>query len=50
MLRSKAICDQYDLSSVRSIVTAAAPFGSETAVELQKAYPKWIIRQGYGKF
>ncbi|KAH8819830.1 acyl-CoA synthetase [Xylogone sp. PMI_703] len=41
-------CDQYDLSSVSSIFTGAAPLGRETAVALQKLYPSWKIRQGYG--
>lgn len=36
------------MSSVRSIFTGAAPLGAETAEDLQKVYPKWLIRQGYG--
>jgi acyl-coenzyme A synthetase/AMP-(fatty) acid ligase len=39
---------QYDLSSVRSIFTGAAPLGEETAEDLQSMFPKWAIRQGYG--
>lgn len=39
---------KYDLSSVNAIFTGAAPLGKETANELQKQYPSWAIRQGYG--
>lgn len=49
MLRSKEICDKYDLSCVRSIFTGAAPLGEEPAAELLKRYPKWFIKQAYGK-
>lgn len=38
----------YNLESVRTIFTGAAPLGFETAEELQKQYPKWKIKQGYG--
>ena len=41
--------NKYDLSSVRGIYTGAAPLGKETADDLQKIIPSWIIRQGYGK-
>jgi len=41
--------DKYDLSSVRSVYTGAAPLGKETADGLQKIIPSWAIRQGYGK-
>lgn len=39
---------KYDLSSVRSIFTGAAPLGEETAEELGKQWPSWVVRQGYG--
>ncbi|KAL8647507.1 MAG: hypothetical protein Q9210_005520 [Variospora velana] len=48
MLKNKPLCDEYDLSSVVGIFTGAAPLGKETAEELQKQYPTWQIRQGYG--
>ncbi|KKY28490.1 putative phenylacetyl- ligase [Diplodia seriata] len=48
MTKQKQICDQYDLSSIDAVFTGAAPLGEETAVELSQAYPKWVIRQGYG--
>jgi ribosome assembly protein SQT1 len=41
---------KYDISSVDSIFTGAAPLGAETAEELQKTQPTWSIRQGYGEF
>lgn len=48
MLKQEQTCKNYDLSSVRGLFTGAAPLGEETAVEFQKQYPKWNIRQGYG--
>ncbi|KKA21420.1 Long-chain-fatty-acid--CoA ligase [Rasamsonia emersonii CBS 393.64] len=48
MLRNKELCSKYDLGSVRWIFTGAAPLGAETAAELQKQYPTWAVRQGYG--
>ena len=41
---------KYDISSVDVIFSGAAPLGAETAEELQKIYPSWKIRQGYGEF
>jgi len=49
MLRSPEICDKYDLSSVKILFTGAAPLGGETATDVLKRYPDWIIRQGYGE-
>lgn len=43
------MCKKFDISSVKSIFTGAAPLGAETADELQQIYPSWKIRQGYGK-
>ncbi|EHL01093.1 putative 4-coumarate--CoA ligase-like 1 [Glarea lozoyensis 74030] len=48
LAKNQKVCSQYDLSSVRSIFTGAAPLGAETAEELQKVYPDWAIKQGYG--
>ena len=48
MAKSHQACSKYDLSSVNAIFTGAAPLGAETAEELQKLYPSWRIRQGYG--
>lgn len=39
---------KYDMSSVTSIFSGAAPLGAETAKELQGVFPSWAIRQGYG--
>ncbi|QIW94744.1 hypothetical protein AMS68_000262 [Peltaster fructicola] len=46
--KSRDICKQYDLSSVKGLFTGAAPLGPETAAELQSQYPAWAVRQGYG--
>jgi len=48
LLKSEAECKKYNLESVRSLFTGAAPLGAETAAELQKIYKTWKIRQGYG--
>lgn len=49
MTKNKALLDQYDLSAVKFIFTGAAPLGEETADDLNKQHPNWLIRQGYGK-
>lgn len=48
MAKNKPVLDKFDLRSVGQIFTGAAPLGGETADELQKQYPSWKIRQGYG--
>ena len=50
MVKSQRLCDKYDLSSVESIISGAAPLGAETAAELKKCYPTWVVRQGYGTY
>ncbi|KAE8356137.1 hypothetical protein BDV28DRAFT_127717 [Aspergillus coremiiformis] len=48
MLRNHDICSKYDLSSVKSLYTGAAPLGMETAEDYQNKYPHTTVRQGYG--
>jgi ribosome assembly protein SQT1 len=48
MCKNQGPISKYDMSSVGAIFTGAAPLGAETAEELQKIYPSWKIRQGYG--
>jgi acyl-CoA synthetase (AMP-forming)/AMP-acid ligase II len=48
MVKSNDKCKKFDLSCVRGLFTGAAPLGAETAEALQKQYPEWKIRQGYG--
>lgn len=48
LLRNRDICRRYDLSSVRSIYTGAAPLGAETHEEVRRAFPGWQVGQGYG--
>jgi ribosome assembly protein SQT1 len=48
LTKNQSACSKYDLSSVRGVFTGAAPLGAETAEDLQKIYPSWKIRQGYG--
>ncbi|OCH88436.1 phenylacetyl-CoA ligase [Obba rivulosa] len=38
----------FDLSSVRSIISGAAPLAGETATALAQIFPQAIIGQGYG--
>ncbi|PQE05573.1 putative phenylacetyl- ligase protein [Rutstroemia sp. NJR-2017a BBW] len=48
MVNNQSLCSKFDLSSVRGLFTGAAPLGKETAEDLQKIYPSWKLRQGYG--
>ncbi|CBY02352.1 similar to phenylacetyl-CoA ligase [Plenodomus lingam JN3] len=48
MTKNKSMLEKYDLSSVWSLFTGAAPLGQETAEDMQKIFPSWKIRQGYG--
>ncbi|OQV03944.1 AMP-binding enzyme domain-containing protein isoform 1 [Cladophialophora immunda] len=48
MVKNRDLTRKYDLSSVTSIFTGAAPLGKETAEELAAQYPSWKVRQGYG--
>jgi acyl-coenzyme A synthetase/AMP-(fatty) acid ligase len=48
MLSSRDELKKYDLSSVRSLYTGAAPLGKETSQEVLNLYPKWSVGQGYG--
>ena len=48
MATNKSILSKFDLSSVQTVFTGAAPLGSEVADSLHKQYPHWLIRQGYG--
>jgi hypothetical protein len=50
MLSTQDVCSKFDLSSVKTLFTGAAPLGVETANDFQKLYPNVLIRQGYGKF
>jgi acyl-CoA synthetase (AMP-forming)/AMP-acid ligase II len=48
LVKNRDLTKKYDLSSVTSIFTGAAPLGKETAEDLNSQFPKWTIRQGYG--
>ncbi|KAF2822939.1 acetyl-CoA synthetase-like protein [Ophiobolus disseminans] len=48
MTKNPQLLAKYDLSSVWSVFTGAAPLGKETAEDLNKIFPAWKIRQGYG--
>ena len=49
MCKNQGPISKFDMSSVGAVFTGAAPLGAETAEELQKLYPSWKIRQGYGE-
>jgi acyl-CoA synthetase (AMP-forming)/AMP-acid ligase II len=48
MVNQKDALAKFDLSSVQSIFSGAAPLGKETSDAISKLYPSWVIRQGYG--
>ena len=48
MTKNPQVLKKFDLTCVKTIFTGAAPLGAETADDLQKQYPDWGIRQGYG--
>jgi acyl-CoA synthetase (AMP-forming)/AMP-acid ligase II len=48
MLENLDLCRTYDLSSVRLLLSGAAPLGRETMEEILRVYPKWHLCQGYG--
>lgn len=48
MVKGWSTLQKYDLSSVESILTGAAPLGAETAHQIGQLFPNWLIRQGYG--
>ena len=50
LTKSTEVMKKYNLSSVNTIFTGAAPLGAETAHDLQKTQPTWAILQGYGEY
>lgn len=48
ILRSRDVCAEYDLSSVRFLFSGAAPLGEETIQKLGQLFPRWTIAQAYG--
>ncbi|EGC46875.1 AMP dependent CoA ligase [Histoplasma capsulatum var. duboisii H88] len=48
MVKNDELMRKYDLGSVHSIITGAAPLGLETAEQLGKLQPSWTILQAYG--
>lgn len=48
MTKNKQVLDKFDLSHVTGVFTGAAPLGKETADDLNKIFPDWVVRQGYG--
>ncbi|KIX92000.1 uncharacterized protein Z520_12271 [Fonsecaea multimorphosa CBS 102226] len=48
MVKNQQFAQKFDLSSINSIYTAAAPLSQEIAEELAIQYPNIAIRQGYG--
>ncbi|KAF2200774.1 acetyl-CoA synthetase-like protein [Delitschia confertaspora ATCC 74209] len=48
MTKNASLLSNYDLSSVWSLFTGAAPLGKETADDIHRIFPSWSIRQGYG--
>jgi acyl-CoA synthetase (AMP-forming)/AMP-acid ligase II len=50
MKNNEKLLKRFDLSSVKSIYSGAAPLGAEVAEAVLAQHPTWRIRQGYGKF
>lgn len=48
MAKNPQILEKFDLSSVKTICTGAAPLGKEIAEDLNRQFPSWVVRQGYG--
>lgn len=48
MVKNNQLMKKHDLSSVRHVITGAAPLGNETAEDLHKLQPSWSILQAYG--
>ncbi|KAG0249590.1 putative fatty-acid--CoA ligase FadD10 [Mortierella polycephala] len=48
MLVKAPIVDKYDLSSVRFVMSGAAPCSAELSEALVKKFPRVLFRQGYG--
>ncbi|KAF9182212.1 putative fatty-acid--CoA ligase FadD10 [Haplosporangium sp. Z 767] len=48
MLVKAPIVDKYDLSSVRFVMSGAAPCSAELSEALVKKFPRILFRQGYG--
>lgn len=49
MISNPGAVAKFDLSSVRSVFSGAAPLGPETIDDILKMFPKWNVCQGYGK-
>lgn len=48
MLSNTKTREKYSLKSVQGIYSGAAPLGIETIEGVNKIFPKWLVRQGYG--
>jgi hypothetical protein len=48
-MRNRDLCSGYDLSSVKSIFSGAAPLALELANDFLKIYPDVSIRLAYGE-
>lgn len=48
LITNKALAAKYNLDSVRTVFSGAAPLGIETQEAANKMFPKWQIGQGYG--
>lgn len=48
LLAKHPLIDKYDFSSLRVVVSGAAPLGADISEEVTKRLPTMIIKQGYG--
>ncbi|OAG44053.1 hypothetical protein AYO21_01510 [Fonsecaea monophora] len=46
--KSPHLLKRHDLSSIQTVLSGGAPLDTETLNRLNKHYPHWVFRQGYG--
>jgi acyl-CoA synthetase (AMP-forming)/AMP-acid ligase II len=48
LLAKDPIVNDYDLSSLRLVVSGAAPLGAEISTQAKQRVPTMVVKQGYG--
>ncbi|KAI8979391.1 hypothetical protein BDF20DRAFT_906057 [Mycotypha africana] len=48
LLAKEPVIDQYDLSSLKIVVSGAAPLGADLSKQVRKRLPDTVFKQGYG--
>ena len=50
VMRNSAEVDKYDMSSLRGVMSAAAPLSTELCEAVEKRFKNCRVTQGYGAF